>query len=134
MYSRIARYRLGYGKSRPIGRNVNRTGPNSTQGSDSNTRKGQLEAVTALPYSRPLFLPIQEGRKLTSLLPIPYKLDERFVVERPFDILHLARTMSENAVRLSEGTYAGQTRLSEPAFYRCLNWERVLNAPFPRAR
>jgi len=84
---------------------MNRTGLDDTRGLNldpwypANGRGGRLEAVTVLPYPCPLFLPIQEGSKLPSRLAIPSELlDERFVIERPFDILRLARTVNENAV------------------------------------
>ena len=48
-------------------------------------------------YSSPLFLPIQEGSELPFLLAMPYELfDERFVIERPFYILRLARVVNKN--------------------------------------
>jgi len=66
------------------------------------------------PYSCPVVSSdLGGGSKLPSCVTTPSEfLDERFVVERPFDILRLARTASKSVVWPSEGIHVGQTRLS----------------------
>ena len=91
-----------------------------------------LGAITVLPYSRPLSFQIEKGNELPSLLAVPCeRFDERVVVRRPFNIPRLTRVMGENAIRLSEGTYLGQTRF---VFYQDLDPKRVPNTPFPYTR
>ena len=54
--------------------------------------------MRALPRPHSLLLPVQDRTDSPFLLTMPYVLfDEWLIVERPFDILGLARIVSKNS-------------------------------------